>query len=97
MRKTAPTSRLPPLKAPPAAPADSYRAQKSSRARGCDLACQDRDAHISNCYCISVADGLMIELQTSVGACNDPGASQRCKLATATHEIVVKVRFEKHA
>ena len=58
---------------------------------------QDRDAHISNCYCISVADGLMIELQTSVGACNDPGASQRCKLATATHEIVVKVRFEKHA
>ena len=36
----------------------------------------------------------MVELQTGVRACNDPGPGQRCQLATATDEIVVDVRLE---
>ena len=67
--------------------------QKTHVLRGVTWSSQNRDADVSDCQDIAVAYGLMIELQTGVCTCNDPGPGPCRKLATATHEVVVDVRL----
>src|SRR5437660_3720124 len=62
--------------------------------RGVTWGGQDRDADISDRHYIAIAYGLMIELQTGVRACNNPGLGQCRKLAAATQKIVVDVCLE---